>query len=153
MFCTLWYFYDKWILFYLSFNTLFLLMPSNIEDFSQTVLIPLLFVIIGLTFKLGTVPFHYWIADVYQGSYLSTTAIFAMITKIPILIVLIKLHVLLAFLSVFQVFFFIVGLLSFIVGVGSAMYEVNFKRFSGFSAISHIGYIMVVLSLMIWLVI
>lgn len=65
------------------------------ENYSEKPIIGFIFgfvlIISGLFFKLGLVPFHYWIADVYEGSPLIVTYIFSVLPKISILLVLIKL--------------------------------------------------------------
>eukprot|EP01123_Difflugia_compressa_P010280 TRINITY_DN3725_c0_g1_i1.p1 TRINITY_DN3725_c0_g1~~TRINITY_DN3725_c0_g1_i1.p1 ORF type:complete len:276 (+),score=-9.52 TRINITY_DN3725_c0_g1_i1:26-829(+) len=131
----------------IDLNILFSMIPSFGEDFPPLLLSAFFLIVSGIIFKLGIIPFHYWIADVYQGSFLSTTAIFAIIAKIPVFVLLTKFNILLSVSINYQIFLFVIGLSSVVVGLVSAMYEVNFKRFLAYGAISHMGYVVVILSL------
>jgi NADH-quinone oxidoreductase subunit N len=53
-------------------------------------LIGVLFVFLGILLKLGVVPFHFWIADVYQGSPLAVTFFFATVPKIVLIFLFLK---------------------------------------------------------------
>lgn len=100
----------------------------------------------GLLFKLGCVPFHMWVPDVYEGAPTYVTAIFSVLPKIAIFTVLIRLInatnpelwitllLGLAFLSLF-------------VGSLYALSQTKIKRLLAFSGISHVGYALLGLSL------
>jgi len=96
----------------------------------------------GLLLKLGMAPFHYWVADIYQGSSLPITAIFAILVKLPIFVVFLKCYF--VFLFPFPRLAAIITLFSMCsicIGIFLSMYETNLKRFLAFSTISHIGFI------------
>lgn len=100
-------------------------------------------VIISLLFKLAAVPFHAWIADVYEGSPTPITAFFALTSKIGVLAVLIRLvqhsdYTLNTLLSA-------VAILSLIVGSLSAMRQVKLKRLLAFSGIANVGWFLLAL--------
>lgn len=64
----------------------FMLFLSNLNDISVGLVFGYTLVLIGLLFKLGIVPFHYWLVDVYDGSPLVITYFFSILPKISILI-------------------------------------------------------------------
>lgn len=64
----------------------YLLYLSNLNDISVGILFGYTLILIGLLFKLGLVPFHYWLVDVYDGSPLLITYFFSILPKISILI-------------------------------------------------------------------
>jgi NADH-quinone oxidoreductase subunit N len=103
-----------------------------------------LLILITLFFKIGAAPFHYWLCDVYDGSILSATLLFASAPKIIIFAVLIKM----AFV-VFQNlhfefvnFFNFACLTSIFIGTFSAIYQKRLKRLFAYSTIAHTGFIL-----------
>lgn len=64
----------------------YMLYLSNLNDISVGILFGYTLILIGLLFKLGLVPFHYWLVDVYDGSPLLITYFFSILPKISILI-------------------------------------------------------------------
>jgi len=105
-------------------------------------LIGILFFLIGILFKLGVVPFHFWIADVYQGSPLTITFFFATIPKTALVFLFLKVFNIF-FLSFFYNLVLFLGLLSIIYGTIIALYEVKIMRLFAFASISHVGYILI----------
>lgn len=69
---------------------IFLWTTSLSNDFSLGIIIGFIFILSGLFFKLGIAPFHYWIADVYEGSSTIITYFFSVLPKISIFISLIR---------------------------------------------------------------
>lgn len=103
------------------------------------IIISFLFFSCGLLFKLGCVPFHVWIPDVYEGAPTTVTAIFSVLPKISIFAVLIR--VLLATkLEIWFYFFFVLAFLSIFIGSFHALAQTKTKRLLAFSGISHAGY-------------
>ena len=104
----------------------------------------LVFLVIGVAFKLGAVPFHMWVPDVYQGSPTSVTMFLSTVPKIAAVALLVRL--LIDGLSDFQHYwadlFMILAVLS--IGVGSlvALTQTNIKRMLAYSTISHIGFVL-----------
>jgi NADH-quinone oxidoreductase subunit N len=93
----------------------------------------------GLLFKLGCVPFHVWLPDVYEGAPTSVTVIFSMLPKIAIFSVLIRLLISTKF--VIWVFYLTTfAFLSIFVGSFHALAQTKTKRLLAFSGISHVGY-------------
>ena len=118
-------------------------------SFFNGLILGLLLLSVGLFFKIGAAPFHVWIPDVYEGVPLLVTAIFAIIPKIVIIN-----FILLFFSSFFSSFFFFwhkwfifLSFFSFIVGTFGALYQIKIKRLLAYSAISHVGFLCLGLSL------
>jgi len=61
-------------------------------NYSSPVLISILFISVGILFKLAVFPFHFWIGDVYEGSPMIITAFFAIVPKLSFLVVFVKLY-------------------------------------------------------------
>ncbi len=104
----------------------------------------LVFLVIGVAFKLGAVPFHMWVPDVYQGSPTSVTMFLSTVPKIAAVALLVRL--LIDGLSDFQHYwadlFMILAVLSIAVGSLVALTQVNIKRMLAYSTISHIGFVL-----------
>ena len=104
----------------------------------------LVFLVIGVAFKLGAVPFHMWVPDVYQGSPTSVTMFLSTVPKIAAVALLVRL--LIDGLSDFQQYwadlFMILAVLSIAVGSLVALTQVNIKRMLAYSTISHIGFVL-----------
>jgi NADH-quinone oxidoreductase subunit N len=112
---------------------------------STEILIGVTFIIIALLFKLAAAPFHMWAPDVYEGSPTIVTAFFAIVPKIGTLGVLILLLTG-PFLSLFnelQPILLFSACLSLIVGSVGALNQAKMKRLLAYSAISHIGFLLV----------
>lgn len=109
------------------------------------ILIGITFIIIALLFKLAAAPFHMWAPDVYEGSPTIVTAFFAIVPKIGTLGVLILLLTG-PFVSLFnelQPLILFSACLSMIVGSIGALNQAKMKRLLAYSAISHIGFLLV----------
>ncbi len=107
-----------------------------------------IFITIGLLFKLGASPFHMWIPDVYEGVPTPITALFAIVPKIAYLTLLVRLSLVLFSNTFFfwnQIIIFS-AILSIIVGTFGALYQVKIKRMLAYSAISHVGFMLIGLS-------
>lgn len=109
----------------------------------------LLFILIGFFFKMGIVPFHFWVPDIYEGSPALVTCFFSLVTKIVLVAVLVRFLYFygLIFITVWQNVFMILGLLSVLIGAFGALFQTNFLRFIGYASINHAGYILIGLSL------
>lgn len=98
-------------------------------------------ILAAVAFKLGIVPFHMWIADVYEGAPLSVTIFIASVPKIAILALFLRLFaesMIPATLGL-QPVFFVLGLLSLILGSTCALMQKNLRRFLGYSTIANMG--------------
>lgn len=108
-----------------------------------------LFITVGILFKLGVVPFHFWLPDVYEGSPTVVTALFSIVTKFSFLILFIKIYffVFLKLMFISHYLFLFLGLFSIIFGSIMSLYQTKIKRLLAYSAITHMGYILISLSL------
>ena len=104
----------------------------------------LVFLVIGIAFKLGAVPFHMWVPDVYQGAPSSVTMFLSTVPKIAAIALLIRL--LIEGLGDLQHYwadlFMILAVLSIAIGSLVALTQTNIKRMLAYSTISHIGFVL-----------
>ena len=103
----------------------------------------LVFVVAGLAFKLGAVPFHMWVPDVYQGAPTAVTLIVGAAPKLAAFAIMMRLLVdALHGLSFdWQPMLLILAVLSLAVGNLTAIVQTNFKRMLAYSTISHMGFV------------
>jgi len=100
-------------------------------------------------FKLGAVPFHFWVPDVYEGAPLTSTILFSILPKLPLFYFFIKWlgAISLAFPMLLSVIYKL-GFLSILVGAYFALLSKKLMRLLIFSSISQIGFLLVSLSLL-----
>jgi len=113
--------------------------PTNIE---YGVIFGLVFIIVGLAFKISAVPFHMWAPDVYQGSPTSVTLFFAALPKVAALTVFIR-FLYTPFINLidqWQTILVFISVASMIFGAVAAIGQSNLKRLIAYSSISHMGY-------------
>lgn len=104
----------------------------------------LVFLVSGLAFKLGAVPFHMWVPDVYGGAPTAVTLALAAAPKLAAFAITMRLLVSgLGGLTVdWQPMLTILAVLSLIVGNLTAIMQTNFKRMLAYSTIAHIGFVL-----------
>ncbi|HEY0244774.1 MAG TPA: NADH-quinone oxidoreductase subunit N [Mucilaginibacter sp.] len=126
----------------------------NLEDIRNYVLMhqhidPLFYtgvalIIVGLCFKVGAAPFHFWTPDVYEGSPTLITAFMSTVVKTAGFA---------AFLRLFSACFapmasfwvpalLVIAIITLFIGNITALYQQSFKRMLAFSSISHAGYLL-----------
>lgn len=114
-------------------------------DVTNPVLIlGLVFIVAGLAFKFGAVPFHMWVPDVYQGSPTAITMLIGSVPKLAAFAITIRLLVQGLFpLAVnWQEMLLIMAVLSIAIGNLTAIAQTNLKRMLAYSTISHIGFLL-----------
>ena len=102
----------------------------------------IVFILVGLAFKISAVPFHMWAPDVYEGSPTSVTLFFAVAPKIAALTVIIR-FLYVPFVNVieqWQLIIIFLSLASMIFGAVAAIGQKNLKRLIAYSSIGHMGY-------------
>ncbi len=102
----------------------------------------MVFILVGLAFKVSAVPFHMWTPDVYEGAPTSITSFFAVVPKVAGLALLIK-FMFVPFSNIlleWQTIIIFISIASMILGAVAAMIQKNFKRLLAYSSIGHIGY-------------
>ncbi len=102
------------------------------------------FIVVGLSFKLGAVPFHMWLPDVYQGAPTSVTLFIGSAPKIAGFAMAIRLLVdgLTDLHMDWSQMFVILAVASMAIGNIVAIAQTNFKRMLAYSTISHVGFIL-----------
>ena len=104
----------------------------------------LVFIVAGLAFKLGVVPFHMWVPDVYQGAPTAVTLMIAAAPKLAAFALLFRLLVntLLPLMGDWQPMLVLLAILSLIVGNITAIAQTNVKRMLAYSAIAQMGFVL-----------
>ena len=121
-----------------NFNLIALELNSN----QYAITFGIVFILVGLAFKISAVPFHMWAPDVYEGSPTSVTLFFTMVPKIAALTVFIRfLYVpFLDLIDQWQMILIFLSIASMLLGAVAAIGQTNIKRLIAYSSISHIGY-------------
>ncbi|CAM3002874.1 NADH-quinone oxidoreductase subunit N [Rariglobus hedericola] len=127
----------------MNFNALRVFLEANPENFLASV--GIVFVLAGVAFKIGAVPFQIWIPDVYQGAPTPVTAFLAVASKaagFSVLLILTQ--------RVFGSYYYLtVPVLSIMAGATilfgnlAALTQHNVKRLIGLSGVSHAGYLLI----------
>ena len=108
----------------------------------------IVFILVGLSFKISAVPFHMWAPDVYEGSPTPVTLFFSVVPKIAALTVFIRfLYVpFINMMDQWQPIIIFLSIASMIFGAIAAIGQKNLKRLIAYSSIGHIGYALAGLS-------
>jgi NADH-quinone oxidoreductase subunit N len=128
----------------LNINQLAEVVSLKIELYPVPMAFALTFIVVGLAFKLGAVPFHMWLPDVYQGAPTSVTLFIGTAPKIAGFAMAMRLLV--DGLGDLQVdwsqMLIALSILSLAIGNVIAIAQTNFKRMLAYSTISHVGFIL-----------
>jgi NADH-quinone oxidoreductase subunit N len=100
-------------------------------------------VIIALGFKIAAVPFHIWVADVYQGAPTPVTAYLSVGSKAAGFVVLLRVLDPFLLLPQMQTLLVVIAVLTLIYGNLAALPQTNVKRLLAYSSIAHAGYLLV----------
>ena len=102
----------------------------------------IVFILVGLSFKISAVPFHMWAPDVYEGSPTPVTLFFSVVPKIAALTVFIRFlyYPFLNMIDQWQPIIIFLSIASMIFGAIAAIGQKNLKRLIAYSSIGHIGY-------------
>ncbi len=125
-----------------SSSTNFSQISFNYNQSTQGVIFGMVFILVGLAFKISAVPFHMWAPDVYQGSPTSVTLFFAILPKIAALTVFIR-FLYTPFVNLidqWQTIIIFLSIASMLFGAVAAIGQKNLKRLIAYSSISHMGY-------------
>lgn len=104
----------------------------------------LVFLVVGLAFKLGAVPFHMWLPDVYQGAPTSVTLFIGSAPKLAAFALVMRILVdgLGNLQNDWQQMLIILAVLSMALGNLAAIMQSNIKRMLAYSTISHVGFLL-----------
>ncbi|MCH8073297.1 MAG: NADH-quinone oxidoreductase subunit NuoN [Proteobacteria bacterium] len=107
----------------------------------------LAFITVGIAFKFGAVPFHMWLPDVYQGARTPVTLYIASAPKLAALALFMRILIdgLGDLHDVWQGMIMVLAVLSLLIGNIVAIAQTNIKRMLGYSAIAHVGFILMAL--------
>ncbi len=117
---------------------------SQLQEMNIVLVFGLVFMVIGLSFKLGAVPFHMWVPDVYHGAPTTVTSYIASAPKIAGFALIMRLLVegMGDLHSDWQGMLMILAVLSMALGNVVAIAQTNLKRMLAYSTISHVGFIL-----------
>lgn len=112
---------------------------------SYGLIIGLVFLLVGLAFKISAVPFHMWVPDVYEGSPTPVTAFFAAAPKIAAFALLTRVLATAfpALLPQWQQIITVLAVASMLIGALGAIGQTNIKRLMAYSSIGHVGFALV----------
>jgi NADH-quinone oxidoreductase subunit N len=127
-----------------SGSTNFIIIQDALNSTQYGLTFGIVFILVGLAFKISAVPFHMWAPDVYEGSPTSVTLFFAIVPKIAALTVFIRfLYVpFINMIDQWQSIIIFLSIASMIFGAVAAIGQNNLKRLVAYSSIGHIGYIL-----------
>ena len=123
-------------------STNFEIISTNLDEANTGAVFGIVFIIVGLAFKVSAVPFHMWTPDVYEGSPTSVTSFFALVPKIAAISVFIR-FMYVPFVNVisqWQTIIIFLSIASMILGAVAAIGQSNIKRLMAYSSIGHMGY-------------
>ena len=105
----------------------------------------LAFLIVGISFKFGAVPFHMWLPDVYQGARTPVTVYLASAPKLAALALIFRILAdgLGSLYDTWSTMIMFIAVLSILVGNVVAIAQTNIKRMLGYSTIAHVGFILI----------
>ena len=125
-----------------SASTNFNIIAENMNSDQYGLTFGIVFILVGLAFKISAVPFHMWAPDVYEGSPTSVTLFFAIVPKVAALTVFIR-FLYVPFLNMiddWQAILIFLSIASMVFGAVAAIGQTNLKRLVAYSSIGHIGY-------------
>jgi NADH-quinone oxidoreductase subunit N len=127
-----------------SFDALATLFAGG-HEVSTGLVIGIVFILAGLSFKVSAVPFHMWTPDVYEGAPTPVTAFFAVAPKIAALALLLRVMIgpFGDLLVHWQQIIIVISVLSMALGALAAINQRNIKRLMAYSSIGHVGYALV----------
>lgn len=117
---------------------------SNPGEISPLFYSGLILMIVGLSFKIGAAPFHFWIPDVYEGSPTLITAFMSTVVKTAGFAAFLRLF-LVCFAPLHEFWMPVlltISVLTLFIGNITALYQHSFKRMLAYSSISHVGYML-----------
>ena len=131
-----------------SGSTNFNLISNEMNEDQYALTFGIVFILVGLAFKISAVPFHMWAPDVYEGSPTTVTLFFATVPKIAALTVFIR-FLYVPFINVieqWQTIIIFLSIASMVFGAIAAIGQKNLKRLVAYSSIGHMGYALAGLS-------
>lgn len=118
--------------------------PETLKGSAQVLMLGLVFVVAGLAFKLGVVPFHMWVPDVYHGAPTAITLMVGGAPKLAAFAIVIRLLVegLAPLAMDWQQMLAVLAVASLLIGNLAAIAQTNLKRMLAFSTIAQMGFML-----------
>lgn len=115
------------------------------ETASAGLVVGIVFVLVGLAFKVSAVPFHMWTPDVYEGAPTPVTVFFATAPKVAAMSLLLRVMgtSFASLVGAWQILLVIVSIASMLLGAFAAIGQTNIKRLMAYSSIGHMGYALI----------
>jgi NADH-quinone oxidoreductase subunit N len=112
---------------------------------SAGLIVGMIFVVVGLAFKVSAVPFHMWTPDVYEGAPTPVTAFFAVAPKIAALALFVRFMIepFGALIDEWRQIIIFLSIASMVFGAVAAIAQESIKRLMAYSSISHVGYALI----------
>lgn len=128
----------------LSFDILAEIFDGGVEP-SIGLIVGLVFILAGLTFKVSAVPFHMWTPDVYEGAPTPITAFFSVAPKVAALALFIRVMSgpFGGLVHEWQQIIIAISIASMLLGALGAIAQTNIKRMMAYSSIGHVGYALI----------
>jgi len=126
----------------LNFENVYLITAFDFKNENTAFICNLCFLIIFMTlfFKIGVVPFHFWMPDIYESLPISSTIIFSILPKLIFLDFTIKMVKCFGVFTGLSAFIYFCGFSSILIGSLFALYQKRLKRFLIYSSIAQIGF-------------
>ncbi|HVW94708.1 MAG TPA: NADH-quinone oxidoreductase subunit N [Mucilaginibacter sp.] len=116
----------------------------HVKDITPMFYSGVLLIIVGLCFKVGAAPFHFWTPDVYEGSPTLITAFMSTVVKTAGFAAFLRLFTN-SFISISDFWIpvlLVITIITLFIGNITALFQQSFKRMLAFSSISHAGYLL-----------
>ncbi len=125
-------------------STNFDVISLEINNKNTGAIFAMVFIIVGLAFKVSAVPFHMWTPDVYEGAPTSVTNFFAVVPKLAGIAVVIRFMdtPFKNIITEWQNIIIFISIASMILGAVAAIGQKNIKRLMAYSSIGHMGYVL-----------
>jgi NADH-quinone oxidoreductase subunit N len=125
-----------------SFDALAALVKDGTAKDSTGLIIGMVFVLVGLAFKISAVPFHMWTPDVYEGAPTPVTAFFAAAPKLAAMGLLVRLLFdgIEGLTPQWRQIIVFLAIASMLLGAFAAIGQTNIKRLMAYSSIGHVGF-------------
>src|SRR5690242_12876440 len=128
-----------------NFDVLARSLAGGDAGYSIGIVVGVVFIAVGLAFKVSAVPFHMWTPDVYEGAPTPATAFFSVAPKMAAmaLFVRVMVHPFGDLLEQWRQIIWFIAVASMLLGSFAAINQTNIKRLMAYSSIGHIGYALI----------
>jgi NADH-quinone oxidoreductase subunit N len=128
-----------------NFDALYGPALAGASSSSIGLVIGIVFVAVGLAFKVSAVPFHMWTPDVYEGAPTPVTAFFSVAPKMAALALFVRvmIHPFSVLAEQWQQIIWVIAVASMLLGAFAAINQRNIKRLMAYSSIGHVGYALI----------